>query len=114
MSLSRRAFLATSGVTLASAGPSAVRLGDRLAAAGLPEALTQSATVMQPPVQPDGGQDYQPVVTLNGWTLPWRRNGEWKEFHLVAEPVVRELAPGMKAHLWGYNGQSPGPTLEVV
>jgi hypothetical protein len=30
----------------------------------------------------------------------------------VAEPVVRELAPGMKAHLWGYNGQSPGPTHE--
>jgi len=37
-----------------------------------------------------------------------------KEFHLVAEPVVRELAPGMKANLWGYNGQSPGPTIEVV
>ena len=37
-----------------------------------------------------------------------------KEFHLVAEPVVRELAPGMKARLWGYNGQSPGPTIEVV
>jgi FtsP/CotA-like multicopper oxidase with cupredoxin domain len=37
-----------------------------------------------------------------------------KEFHLVAEPVVREMAPGMKAHLWGYNGQSPGPTIEVV
>src|SRR5258706_507814 len=31
-----------------------------------------------------------------------------------AEPVVREFAPGMKAHLWGYNGQSPGPTIEVV
>jgi FtsP/CotA-like multicopper oxidase with cupredoxin domain len=41
------------------------------------------------------------------------RNGI-KEFHLVAEPVQREIAPGMKAHLWGYNGQSPGPTIEVV
>ena len=41
-------------------------------------------------------------------------NGDWKEFHLVAEPVVREIAPGMKAHLWGYNGQSPGPTIEAV
>jgi FtsP/CotA-like multicopper oxidase with cupredoxin domain len=37
-----------------------------------------------------------------------------KEFHLVAEAVAREIAPGMKAHLWGYNGQSPGPTIEVV
>jgi hypothetical protein len=41
-------------------------------------------------------------------------NSGWKEFHLVAEPVVRELAPGMKANLWGYNGQSPGPTIECV
>ena len=41
-------------------------------------------------------------------------NGDWKEFHLVAEPVVREIAPGMMAHLWGYNGQSPGPTIECV
>jgi FtsP/CotA-like multicopper oxidase with cupredoxin domain len=32
----------------------------------------------------------------------------------VAEAVVREIAPGMKANLWGYNGQSPGPTIEVV
>ena len=51
--------------------------------------------------------------TLNGWTLPWRMNGDWKEFHLVAEPVVREIAPGMKAYLWGYNGQSPGPDDRV-
>ena len=41
-------------------------------------------------------------------------NGDWKEFHLVAEPVVREFADGMKAYLWGYNGQSPGPTIEAV
>jgi FtsP/CotA-like multicopper oxidase with cupredoxin domain len=41
-------------------------------------------------------------------------NNGVKEFHLIAEPVVRELAPGMKANLWGYNGQSPGPTIEVV
>ncbi len=53
-------------------------------------------------------------MTLNGWALPWRMNNGAKEFHLVAEPVVREIAPGMKANLWGYNGQSPGPTIEVV
>ena len=41
-------------------------------------------------------------------------NGEWKEFHLVAEEVEREIAPGMTAKLWGYNGQSPGPTIEAV
>ena len=62
-----------------------------------------------PPLVPNTGRSYNPVVTLNGWTLPWRMNNGVKEFHLVAEPVVREMAPGFKAHLWGYNGQSPGP-----
>ena len=56
---------------------------------------------MQPPVPPPSGQDYQPVVTLNGWTLPWRMNREWKEFHLVAEPVTREFAPGMTVQSLG-------------
>jgi len=70
--------------------------------------------VMQPPLHPSSGPDYRPVVTLNGWTLPWRMKGDWKEFHLVAEPVVREFAQGMKANLWGYNGQAPGPTIEAV
>ena len=66
------------------------------------------------PLVPSSGRPYNPVVTLNGWTLPWRMREGVKEFHLVAEPVVREMAPSMKAHLWGYNGQSPGPTIEVV
>ncbi len=66
------------------------------------------------PLAPPTGRPYNPVVTLNGWSLPWRMKNGVKEFHLVAEPVVRELAPGMKANLWGYNGQSPGPTIEVV
>ena len=41
-------------------------------------------------------------------------NNGWKEFHLIAEPVRRQISPGMTAHLWGYNGQSPGPTIECV
>ncbi len=63
---------------------------------------------------PKESRPYNPVVTLNGWSLPWRMKDGVKEFHLVAEPVVRELAPGMNARLWGYNGSSPGPTLECV
>ena len=69
---------------------------------------------MQPPPAPTTGRPYNPVVTLNGWSLPWRMKDGVKEFHIVAEPVVRELAPGMKANLWGYNGTSPGPTIEAV
>jgi hypothetical protein len=83
-------------------------------AASLPEAPLQSSAATMPPLAPPNGRPYNPIVTLNGWTLPWRMKDGVKEFHLVAEPVLRELAPGMTAHLWGYNGQSPGPTIEVV
>ena len=81
---------------------------------GLPEAaqMDTAATAITP--RPSSGPDYNPVVTLNGWTLPHRMNNGVKEFHLVAEPVERELADGMIAHLWGYNGQSTGPTIEAV
>jgi len=107
--LSRRNFLGT-----ATALASATAISGRVQAAGIPEAPTMDKVTMQPPLRPASGPDYNPVVTLNGWTLPWRMNGDWKEFHLVAEPVEREFAGGMKAHLWGYNGQSPGPTIEAV
>lgn len=86
----------------------------RAALAALPEPVSQTSPKTQPPLVPDTGRPYHPVVTLNGWTLPWRMNGNVKELHLVAEPVVRELAPGMTANLWGYNGTSPGPTIECV
>ena len=86
----------------------------KVAMAALPEPVLQTTPNTMPPLVPNTGRNYNPVVTLNGWTLPWRMNGNVKEFHLVAEPVVREMAPGFKAHLWGYNGQSPGPTIEVV
>ncbi len=108
--LSRRNFLTGSAIALVSAAA----VSGRAAAAAIPEAPTTNSPAMQPPVPPPEGQAYQPVVTLNGWTLPWRMNGEWKEFHLVAEEVTREIAPGMTARLWGYNGQTPGPTIEAV
>ena len=107
--VTRRNFFRSAGAVALSAG-----LVSRAGAASLPEAPMMDQTATQPPLAPPNGRPYNPVVTLNGWTLPWRMKNGVKEFHLVAEPVVRELAPGMKAHLWGYNGQSPGPTIEVV
>ena len=86
----------------------------KVAMAALPEPMLMTKPDTAPPLVPQDGRPYNPVVTLNGWTLPWRMNNGVKEFHLVAEPVIREIAPGMKATLWGYNGQSPGPTIEVV
>ena len=107
--MDRRQFLRNSSAAVLSAG-----LVSKAAAASLPEApiLTDPAT--QPPLHPQSGRPYNPVLTLNGWSLPWRMRDGVKEFHLVAEPVTRELAPGMTARLWGYNGSSPGPTIECV
>jgi manganese oxidase len=105
----RRRFLGQS-----AAGLIGTALVSRVGVASLPEAPVRTTADMAPPLQPSSGQPYHPVVTLNGWSLPWRMSNGWKEFHLVAEPVVRQIAPGMNAHLWGYNGQSPGPTIEVV
>jgi FtsP/CotA-like multicopper oxidase with cupredoxin domain len=84
------------------------------ALAALPEIVSHDSPAMQVPPAPSSGAHFHPVATLNGWSLPWRMQNGVKEFHLVAEPVVREIAPGMRANLWGYNGQSPGPTIEVV
>ena len=106
--VSRRGFL-SGAATMIGAG-----IVSKASAASIPEAPVMQTAATQPPLMPPNGQPYNPVVTLNGWTLPWRMNNGVKEFHLVAEPIVREIAPGMKANLWGYNGQSPGPTIEVV
>ena len=57
---------------------------------------------------------YTPVETPDGATLPYVMKDGVKEFHLIAEPVKREFAPGMIVNCWGYNGISPGPTIEAV
>src|SRR5260370_36716835 len=99
--LSRRSLL---GGTAVLAGANAI--SGRVQAAGIPEAPTTSTNAMQPPLFPSSGLDYQPVGTLNGWTLPWRMNGEWKEFHLVPAPAILEVAPCLTSQLRGYKGQS--------
>ena len=109
--VTRRDFLLSAGAAGLAVSAGSV---STVAMAALPELVTSDSPDTQPPLEPSTGRPYNPVVTLNGWTLPWRMKDGVKEFHLVAEPVVREMAPGMKAHLWGYNGQSPGPTIEVV
>jgi FtsP/CotA-like multicopper oxidase with cupredoxin domain len=107
----RREFFKAAG--LAGGAVAAAGVG-RVAMAALPEPVSRGDASTQAPLTPPDGRPYRPVLTLNGWTLPWRMREGVKEFHLVAEPVRRELAPGMVARLWGYNGQSPGPTIEVV
>lgn len=54
-----------------------------------------------------------PVITPNGATLPHRMENGVKVFHLIAEPVKREFVDGFTVNCWGYNGMSPGPTIEA-
>jgi manganese oxidase len=95
---------ALSGASLLAGGLGFFRA--RVAAAEEPSAAPT------PSVLPKG--PYTPVVTPNGSTLPWTMKDGVKEFRLTAEPVKREFAPGMVVDCWGYNGQTPGPTIEVV
>jgi manganese oxidase len=60
------------------------------------------------------GRDYTPVITPNGSTLPFRIVDGVKVFHLIAEEVRHEFVPGLTASCWGYNGSTPGPTIEAV
>ena len=109
--MQRRHFFTGAALSTAAVAVASV---SRVALAALPEPVIMRGAATAPPLAPTTGRPYRPVVTLNGWTAPWRMKDGVKEFHLVAEPVVREIAPGMQATLWGYNGQSPGPTIEVV
>ena len=65
-----------------------------------------------PPGEP--GKEYIPVITPNGSTLPYKVVGGVKVFHLIAEEVDHEFAPGLRAYCWGFNGQVHGPTIEAV
>jgi len=102
----RRQFLA-GGVALVGA-----TLAERASAA--PDIQSRTSADTASPLWLSSGKPYQPVVTPNGWTLAPTLKGGVKEFHLVAEPVKREFAPGMTVNCWGYNGSTLGPTLEAV
>ena len=46
--------------------------------------------------------------------MPWKLVDGVKVFHLAAEPVKHEIAPGLEIEAWGYNGSTPGPVIEAV
>ena len=62
----------------------------------------------------EAGRDYTPVEVPNGTTLPWRVVDGAKVYHLIAEEVEHEFAPGLTATCWGYNGSVHGPLIEAV
>ena len=93
-------------------GLSTLAAGTALAAAAAPAAAAPPRTAPQRSAVAPGGQPA--VITPNGKTLPWRRVGNVKVGHLIAQPVDHEFAPGLRAECWGYNGGTPGPTIEAV
>src|SRR5574341_2280570 len=107
--ISRRKML-LSGTKTLLAGGAALLLGRK----ELVAAETSDKIQSTPAMSSTDALSYTPVVTLNGSTLPWKWDNGVKVFHLTAEPVKREFAPGMVVNCWGYNGQTPGPTIECV
>lgn len=53
------------------------------------------------------------VITPDVSDLPYTMRNGIKYFELIAEPVKRELLPGLYINGWGYNGSIPGPTIHV-
>ena len=53
------------------------------------------------------------VITPDIPNLPYVMRNGIKYFELIAEPVTRELLPGLFIIAWGYNGTTPGPTILV-
>jgi len=108
--MDRRGFLQLGG--LAAGG--ALLLKESAAFAQQSERLPRfgPAPARAPTVVAPGGQ--VGVVTPNGTTLPLRRVGSVKVGHLIAAPMEHEFAPGLRADCWGYNGGTPGPTIEAT
>src|SRR5437016_3840372 len=69
---------------------------------------------MKPLAPAAAGTDYRPVITPGGSTLPWKVVDGAKVYHLIAEEVDHEFAPGLRARCWGFNGRVHGPTIEAV
>jgi FtsP/CotA-like multicopper oxidase with cupredoxin domain len=111
MTLSRRTLLtgaATLAATTTAAAQKALPHEDHAAHA------TASAPSAPSAAAAHSAQAARRVQTLNGRSLEWRMVRGVKEFHLYAEEVEHEFAPGCIARCWGYNGSTPGPTIEAV
>lgn len=116
--VSRRQFLikgASTAAGLAALG-SLSRAESGAAPASPPPAGQDDAAAARRRTDPPGGpgRDYTPVITPNNVTLPFRIVNGVKVFHLTAEPVDHEFAPGLQVQCWGYNGRVHGPTIEAV
>lgn len=53
------------------------------------------------------------VISPDLTNLKYKEIHGVKFFELIAEEVEREILPGVYMKAWGYNGITPGPTLQV-
>jgi manganese oxidase len=108
--ISRRKFIASTGVAAMLGSLAQFTRADAHPQGGLPTQKTSLGRT----ILGGGNTGHTPVVIPNGSSLPWTMKNGVKEYHLFAEPVDRDFAPGMKVKCWGYNGESPGPIIEAV
>jgi manganese oxidase len=111
--VSRRKLLLSAGAGVGGA----LLLGARPGLASTVESLPREAEpTASGDSKPEGCQStsFRPVAIPNGAKLPWKLVNGVKVFHLVAEEVDHEFAPGLKAKCWGYNGHIHGPCIEAV
>ena len=106
--VSRREFLSLLSGATAGVAAAGVTTTDALAG---PSVASERAQKRRR--GPESADDAR-VITPNGVTLPYNEVDETKVYHLVAEPIEHRFADGLVADLWGYNGRSPGPTIEAV
>jgi FtsP/CotA-like multicopper oxidase with cupredoxin domain len=105
MKITRRTMLRSG----AAAGASLI--GGRAVAQPAPPAAASPA----PPAAPAHvGAPGHRVAVPGGALLPWTARGGVKVYHLRAEPVRHQIAPGLDVEAWGYNGITPGPVIEAV
>jgi len=55
-----------------------------------------------------------PMLSPDVPDLPFEMDGATKVFHLKAAPLKQKIVPFKTLDVWGYNGTSPGPTIQVT
>ena len=108
------AAVAAGGVVLASGANTAKASQGDVTGRGWSKSYSGGPPDVRPLPPGKPGEDYTPTITPGGATLPFRIVEGAKVFHLVAEEVSHEFAPGLQAKCWGYNGRVHGPTIEAL
>jgi manganese oxidase len=103
MSSSRRGFFQNAMVF----GAGLVGLSGRLNAASIESERPATRSSSNPPPA-------LPMVTPDVPDCPFEMDGGVKVFRLKAMPLKKKIVPFRTIDAWGYNGSTPGPTIQVT